>query len=193
MKRINRVLAATFLIILIPFAIAAGQEKKSEQRIKIVIADEGGTDVVLDTLITGNPLNDSIVLKNGKTVYLAQEGGDKTPGGTGAKKYIVTASSDDGDSGREITRNITVISSDSDTSEGMENPECKHTGCGSSETARTFTYTVKSDSKDSDSEKTKYVISRDGVVITVEGSDYDKVKDIIKEIEKTLDSKSGGK
>ncbi len=41
-----------------------------------------------------------------------------------------------------------------------------------------------------DSERTKYVISRDGIVITVEGSDYTKVKEVIEDIEKTLDTKS---
>ena len=32
-----------------------------------------GSDVILDTLITGKPLSDSIVLKNGNTIYLAHE------------------------------------------------------------------------------------------------------------------------
>ena len=74
MKRINRIIAASFLVFLIPFAFASGQEKKTEQRIKIVIADDEGSEVILDTLITGIPLSDSIVLKDGKTIYLAQEG-----------------------------------------------------------------------------------------------------------------------
>jgi hypothetical protein len=194
MKRIGKSITTILLIILIPFTIAAGQEKKSEQRIKIVIADEGGTDVVLDTLINGKPLSDSIVLKNGKTVYLAQEGSDNVQGGSGIKKFTVTTTSADGsDSGKEINKSVTIISSDSDVSEAMGKGNCKHAGCGSSGTARTYTYTIQSDSKDSDTEKTKYVITRDGVVITVEGGDYEKVKDLTKEIEKTLDSKSDGK
>ena len=68
------------MVFLIPFAIASGQEKKSEQRIKIVIAEDGGSKVILDTLITGNPLSDSIVLKNGNTIYLAKEDSDNAPG-----------------------------------------------------------------------------------------------------------------
>jgi len=67
---------------------------------------------------------------------------------------------------------------------------CKHAGCGSNGTAKSYTYTIDSGTKETDSEKTKYVIARDGIRITVEGSDYDKVKDVIKDIEKTLDSKS---
>jgi hypothetical protein len=119
MKSIHRTFIASILVLIIPFAFAAGQEKKNEQRIKIVIAEDNGSKVVLDTLITGNTENDSIVLNNGNTIYLAKEGNDS--GGF-------------------------------------------------------------------NSEKTKYVINRDGVVITVEGSDYARVKEIIKEIEKTLNT-----
>ena len=36
-------------------------------------------------------------------------------------------------------------------------------------------------------------LHRDGIRITVEGSDYDKVKELTKDIEKTLDSKSEAK
>ena len=54
---------------------------------------------------------------------------------------------------------------------------------------KTYSYTIESRYKDADSERTKYVIHRDGIVITVEGSDYDKVKELIKDIEKTLDQK----
>jgi hypothetical protein len=189
MKRNRKLIAVTFLMVLIPFAVAAGQEKKSEQRIKIVIEDEGGSNVILDTLITGKPLSDSIVLKNGQTVYLVQDGSDNVPGAPGTKKYVITASASEGsDSGKKINKEITIISSDSDISEGKENEMCKHVSCGSPGTRKTYSYTIQSeDSKDTDTEKTKYVIARDGVVITVEGSDYDKVKVLIKEIEKTLD------
>ena len=33
----------------------------------------------------------------------------------------------------------------------------------------------------------KYVITKDGLLITVEGSDYDRVKEVIQNIEKSLD------
>jgi hypothetical protein len=76
MKRIARIITVSCLIFLVPFVFVTGQEKKSEQRIKIVVADEGGSDVILDTLITGKPLSDSIVLKDGKTIYLAHDDKD---------------------------------------------------------------------------------------------------------------------
>ena len=56
MKRINKIIVASLLAFLIPVALVSGQEKKSEQRIKIVVADDGGSKVLLDTLITGNVL-----------------------------------------------------------------------------------------------------------------------------------------
>ncbi len=52
------------------------RKRKPNRELKLLIADDGGSDVILDTLITGKPLSDSIVLKNGKTIYLAHEGTD---------------------------------------------------------------------------------------------------------------------
>ena len=40
-----------------------------------------------------------------------------------------------------------------------------------------------------DFEKTKYIIKRDGMVITVQGDDYNKVKEIVEEIERNFESK----
>jgi len=56
-----------------------------------------------------------------------------------------------------------------------------------------YTYTIKSDktvNKDSDSEITKYVISKDGMTISVEGNDYAKVKKIADEIGGKINSNS---
>lgn len=161
MKTTKSIIAAAFLIFLIPFALVSGQEKKNEQRIKIVVAEDGGSKVVLDTLITGNSPNDSIVLKNGKTIFLSREENDN-PGDQVTKKYIITSSPDGSDTKNEVRKEVTIITSDADN-------------------------------KEENSEKTKYVISRDGMVITVEGSDYSKVRETIKDIEKTLDSKGEAK
>ena len=73
MKRIKLIFAASIITILIPFAVAAGQDMKNEQRIKIMIAEDDGSKVILDTLITGKSVSDSIVLKDGHTIYLAKE------------------------------------------------------------------------------------------------------------------------
>jgi hypothetical protein len=191
MNKFKNIITAAFLIALIPFSIASGQEKKSEQKIKIVIADDGGSKVILDTLITGEPLSDSIVLRNGNTIYLAHDDSDNAPGAPECKKYIITTTESDGnDNKKQINKKITVISSDSDMSEMKGNGKSDQMTWVSAGD-KNYSYTVESDNKNSES--TKYVINRDGVRITVEGSDYDRVKELTKEIEKTLDTKGEAK
>jgi hypothetical protein len=155
-----------------------------------MIAEDDGSKVILDTLITGKSVSDSIVLKDGHTIYLAKEDSDGAPGTQVSTKYIVTSTGPEGnDDSRQVSKEITIISSDADMADqkGMD----KDLGsCESLVKEKRYTYTIESDRRDPDSESAKYVINRDGVVITVEGSDYAKVKEIIKDIEKTLDSKS---
>ena len=55
-----------------------------------------------------------------------------------------------------------------------------------------FEYRIITDNKESDGERTKYIISKDGMVISVEGNDYAKVKELVKEIENILDVKKDG-
>jgi hypothetical protein len=193
MKRISTIISAACLAFLIPFAIASGQEKKNEQTIKIVISDDGGSKVILDTLITGKPLSDSIVLKNGNTIYLANEDSDNAPGAPGYRKYIITTTeSDEDDNNKQINKEVTIIRSD-EIQDKKGNDKCKHINSESSVNEKKYSYTIESDNNETDSERTKYVIDRDGVKITVEGSDYNKVRELTKEIEKTLEAKSGAK
>ena len=191
MKSIQRIITASIVTILIPFAIAAGQDIKNEQRIKIVIAGDDGSEMILDTLITGSSVNDSIVLKDGHTIYLAKEDIDDAPGTKGSTKYIITSTSPEGnDDRRQVSKEITIISTDSDMADQKGMDKTKQVNCESLVNEKKYSYTIKSDSREADSERAKYVISRDGIVITVEGSDYTRVKEIIKDIEKTLDTKS---
>ena len=193
MKKINSIVSAGLILLFIPLALLA-QDKKNEQKIKIVVRDDGGSDVVLDTLITGTPQGDSIVLKNGKVVYLASDEGNKGTQVHTRKKYIVTSTEPEGsDSGKEIRKEITVTTSDGDDEDAIEDMTSAEAGSGSSGQARAYSFKVQSDRNDGNSERTRYVIKRDGIVVTVEGSDYDRVKDLIKEIEKSLDEKSESK
>jgi hypothetical protein len=191
MKRIKLIFAASIITILIPFAVAAGQDVKNEQRIKIMIAEDDGSKVILDTLITGKSVSDSIVLKDGHTIYLAKEDSDGAPGTQVSTKYIITSTAPAGnDDRRQVNKEITIISSDADMAEQKGMDKDKQGGCESLIKEKKYTYTIESDNRDADSEMAKYVITRDGIVITVEGSDYTKVKEIIKDIEKTLDTKT---
>jgi hypothetical protein len=58
------------------------------------------------------------------------------------------------------------------------------------EMQKSFDVFVNSDDKDSGVDKTRYVIAKDGIVVTVESSDEAKAKDLIKEIENKLGVKT---
>jgi hypothetical protein len=191
MNRIDKITMVSFLALMIPAAFVSGQDKKSEQRIKIIVAEDGGSKVLIDTLITGDTLKDSIILKEGKTIYLTRAGNDDSdvPGGSG--KYVITTTVTDGnDSKKEVTKEVRIISSDAGMQASHENCKHKQAHCEELSSGGSYTYSVVSDNKKSDSDIAKYVISKNGLRITVEGSDYDKVKEIIKNIEKTLDEQS---
>jgi len=188
MNRINKIITASLFAIILPVAFVTGQDKKSEQRIKIVVADDGGTKTVIDTLITGDAAKDSLVLKDGKTIYLTQSDNNGSDAYGGAKHYVVTTTVTGGDdTKKEVTKEIRIISSDSDMQPDHSNCKSKQAHCEDLVNGGKYSYTVVSSDKDPGSDMAKYVISKDGLRITVEGSDYDKVKEVIKNIEKSLD------
>jgi hypothetical protein len=57
---------------------------------------------------------------------------------------------------------------------------------------KTFNVEVKTDKSGETIEKTKYVLAKDGMVISIEGNDEAKVKDLVKDIETKLDVKKEG-
>ncbi len=188
MNRIDKIIVVSLLTIIIPAALVSGQDKKSEQRIKIVVADDGGTKTVIDTLITGDAAKDSLVLKDGKTIYLTQSENNGSDAYRGAKHYVVTTTVTDGDDAKkEVTKEIRIVSSDSDMQPDHANRKGKQAHCEEMVNGGKYSYTIVSPDKEPGSDMAKYVISKDGLRITVEGSDYDKVKEVIKNIEKSLD------
>jgi hypothetical protein len=227
MKRTVKIGFALLLAILIPASVIHGQEKKREQRIKIVVADNSGTKVEIDTLIKGDISADSIKLKNGEMIYLARmDSNDKEKhSGRDNDNMVVTYSSDN-KGGKKIRKEITIISGDS-TEVQQDNGENKviivkngkHTGEGkggkvvtwsssssaSSSNTDGETYVYVTDSKNTGKdhkksynvkvttdengkvvEKTKYVIAKDGMVVSIEGNDEAKVKDLVKDVESKL-------
>jgi len=229
MKRIFKLSYAVLFILMIPFTLAAGQDKKSEQKIKVVVNDGSGTKVVIDTVFKDSQAPDSIKLKDGSMVFInhhGEEAGVRHSGGR--EHYNVTYSSDNKNEGKEV-REVTVISSDSchnsqsgDSDKVMINcTKMSHGASGdrrykvtttdSKENGdkqvyvyinknmddrknhdRTLDMYVSDDDKDSTVNKTKYVIAKDGMVVTVEGSDEVKAKELVKEIENKLGVKSEG-
>lgn len=186
MKRILNIIPAAFLFLLIPFSLVTGQEKKSEQKIKIVVNDGSGTRVVVDTLFKDSPKPDSIKLKDGTVIYL-KHAGDETnvTYHTGKDHFYITASVDNSQSHegkgggkyKVITRNSNA---DGDKGEMIYINKADSQG---QESDYTFDMYVS----DNDTiEKSRYVIAKDGIVVTVEGNDEAKTKELVKEIESKL-------
>jgi hypothetical protein len=234
MKRVCKMLFLILLTGSIPLTSAFCQEKKNEQKIKIVIADESGTKTVIDTTFTGDSMPETITLKDGKVIFIRKpdtriihkESTD------GKKNVTVTVTSDDEGEKRNEER-IIIMSSDSaewtlpsvdkgknfyvySHSESKDGKPLKHittasAGAGvttwgdstgkkviiikdikekNGKDGKTFDIYVEPDDRDTDTDVTKYVVAKDGIVVTVESNDEARAKELIKEIESKLDVKS---
>lgn len=195
MKRLIKTAALLILTGLLPFTMAFGQEKKTEKKIKVVVADKDGEKTVLDTVFLGDNLPEEITLEDGKVVFIASDGkkGEWTvtdPKGSESHVYVFS-----GSDGPEIkTEKIIISSSPDGKMEWQEKggkkmiivSDTKEDVSGDS---KTIHVRVSDKDIDHDTDMTKYVIAKDGVVVTVETDDEAKAKEIIKEVEKKLDIK----
>jgi hypothetical protein len=223
MKRIVKIGLTMFLTFLFSASLINAQEKKNEQRIKIIVADREGTKIEIDTLIKGGLTADSIKLKNGEVIFLSGHGVTgkvKHVEGKDGQMYVTVTSDDNKD--KKTMKEITVVSGDSEHvmmgSEGgdviiikngkhikavkgesivtMSSTEGNSKGESvvyinnvrrdPKEGEKTYNIKVVTDDKGDKLEKTKYVIAKDGMVISVEGSDEAKVKDLVKDIESKM-------
>lgn len=136
---------ASLFALLVPLIMVSGQDKKSEQKIKVIVDDGSGTKVIIDTVYKDTPAPDSIKLNNGTVIYMKHHGkGIESGHHRGKECYTVTYSSNSTANSRE----------DFDS--------------------------------DSTVEKTRFVIAKDGMVVTIEGKDEAKAKELAKEIESKL-------
>jgi hypothetical protein len=164
MKRTVKIVLTVFLLFLTPAVILKAQDKKNEKHIKIVIADKDGTKVEIDTLMRGDASADSIKIKEGEVVIIR---GGKHATESKSGRMVTWASAEGNSKGAKYI----YINEEKNTGEkGEKNIEVK----------------VTTDEKDNTVEKTKYIIAKDGMVITVEGNDDAKVKDLVKDIETKL-------
>ncbi len=216
MKRISKSLLLLLLTVSVPFMMASGQDKKSEKKVKIIIADKDGAKTIIDTTFTGDSTPDSIALKNGKVIYFDTPGtvttSIKTEEGKG-NIYVTSIVDDDGT--ETVDKEVIIMSGDDGEwtitrpagnkqhvyvqtgTDGKNEKTEKHVivkSTGSNDAVwedkdgKTFHVTVTSND-DTDTDMTKYVIAKDGVVVTVESNDEAKAKEIIKMIEDKLDVK----
>jgi ABC-type Na+ efflux pump permease subunit len=233
MKRILNITLSVILAFLIPAGIMNAQDKKNEQRVKIIVSDKGGTNIQIDTVINGDHQTDSIRLKNGEVIYLAKHEASATvkhTEGVNGQVFVMVTSDDKGEKGekseRNQTREITIISGDSahlnqngesgkviivkggkHFTEGkggdiMTWSSSSSSSSGNSEgsnyiyinegkksgkkSEKTVDVKVTTDENVNNVEMTKYVIAKDGMVISIEGNDEAKVKDMVENVESKL-------
>ncbi|TFG44053.1 MAG: hypothetical protein E4H43_00900 [Bacteroidia bacterium] len=167
MKRFRTIISILF-ISLLPLSFALGQEKKNEQKVKIIIADKSGTKVAIDTIYSGDNNIDTIILKGGNMIYIGKDG-SKTDNIPGRQVKVIAYVDKDGvNTGHKYI----YINDDKVIS---------HSG------DEKFDIFVSDDEFDKDLEKTQYIFAKDGITVTMEGNDEEKVKELAIEIEKKLD------
>ena len=190
MKRIFEIIYAAIIILIIPFSVLRGQDKKSEQKIRIVVDDGSGTKVVIDTIIYDGPKPDSIMLKDGSVIYLKHPGNEKEFKHHDGKSQILVTASEDSNSISHEGRGghkYKVITRNSDGQ--SEKEEITYVNKGKKpdkEIESTIDVYVSDNNNESTIEKSKYVIAKDGMVVTVEGNDDARAKELVKVIESNL-------
>jgi hypothetical protein len=113
MKRIFQIISSVLFICLVPFTQVTAQNRKSEQKIKIISDDGSGSKVVLDTLIQGDNVMDSIRLKTGKVIFINHPDSETDLKNNGDTNQIFVILSDDGKESKKEVKTITITSSDS--------------------------------------------------------------------------------
>ena len=167
MKRMKTIMLI-FFISFLPLSLALGQEKKSEQKVKVIISDKSGTRVVIDTSFTQAGNVDSIILKEGNVIYI---GKDDTKSYSKPGKQIKVIAHVDRDGGNSKHQYVYI----------NNDKVIRHTG------DEKIDITVNEDDFDNDPDRTKFVIAKNGITVSIEGNDEEKVKELAVEIEKKLD------
>lgn len=210
--------------LIVPLSSTICQDIKTENKIKVVLDDGSGAKTVMDTTFTNGQLPDSVILKNGKVIYFA-ENMKEVKEGKSPEKLLVTVTSTGGDEknkkqtiittyensdrtsktssdgtkhsysysssgnsdGKSESQTIIVTDDDKDLTSGRGNVIIIKDGkVIRDESDKDFDTLEKLEKNDNHAEMTKYVIAKDGVVVTVESKDEAKAKDLIKEIENNL-------
>jgi hypothetical protein len=185
MRKILKSACIALFTLGLPGSLVFGQDLKSEQKIKIVVDEGSGKKVVIDTVFKNSPMPDSLILKDG-TVILIKHPGEE-PGLKQHKKGdVYFYSNSDSEDNKEGTSNRSyhVITRKShDNGDKSETIYIKSYNSSADPEDKTFDVYVSDDDKDLNADKSRYVIAKDGVVITVEGSDEAKTQGLVREIE----------
>lgn len=198
-------LTGVIILIFLPLSIITAQEKKIEKKIKVIISDDSDVRVITDTTISDDCyVRYSVKPGKDRVVFIGKGKNDEDkrivqiPEG----REIIIKSTTGNDGGRKCEKEITVISSDSinwieeavDSIDGSGVYYFSRQGNGKqgqrfviiSDDEMEDLSESEYDTESSDTDKTRYVIAKDGIVVSIEGEDESKVQEIASGIEKSL-------
>jgi hypothetical protein len=198
MKRNIRTIFLLLLAATIPLVMASGQDKKEEKKIKIVVDEGSGSKTILDTIIIGTDSPEKIELKDGTIVFIGSPDMDLSKVSDG-KKVIVSVETD-GEGEKQIEKSVYITSADSPTWTVSSAGEKGHVyvirsdknsgGNGEKHITIVSSGDKTGEWMSNNTDATKYVVAKDGVVVTVESNDEDKAKELVKLIQDNLGVKS---
>jgi hypothetical protein len=189
MKRIMKIALAITVVMMTATSFALAQEKEVQQKIKIVVEDKNGREVVVDTTLSHVTRVDSIRLNDGKILYI-NEGDDFTTshitgGGEGDHIVIVKSVSGKQQPEGENKEILAWVSAGSDA-HGHSTVHISNEGEALKDGEKRYDIKVTTDESGKEIEKTSYVLSKNGMVVTIEGDNEEKVKELAALIEAKL-------
>lgn len=163
-----KIILSLLFISLLAFSLASGQEKKDRNTVKVIIADKSGTKVIVDTTYTDKGINDSIILKNGKVIVIGNEEFEIEDEPGGSIEVFAHVDSE----GKKTEHKYVYIN---------DGKVLKHSD------GEAYNVIISERESDTDVDRTSYVIAKNGITVTIEGTDESRIKELIEEIEKKLE------
>lgn len=185
MRKILKSACIALFTLGLPGSLVFGQDLKSEQKIKIVVDEGSGKKVVIDTVFKNSPMPDSLVLKDGTVILINHPGEEQglIQHKKGDVYFYSNSESEDNKEGTSNSNYHVITRTSHDNGDKTETISIKSYNSSADPEDKTFDVYVADDDKDSKADKSRYVIAKDGVVITVEGSDEAKTQGLVREIE----------
>jgi len=184
MKRIMILFSAVIAISLLIPPDLTGQDIKTEKKIKIIIDDKDGEKVVIDTIVSGDNDVKTLTLDGGRIIIISEDGKNHEHGGE--KHVTVTVNSDDEAASEQIVTSDVSVWTTKDDGDGEKVVVVKKVPGSDSHVEKKTMVFVTSDGNESSVEKSRFVVAKDGIVVTVEGEDEEKTKELMKIIEEHL-------
>jgi peroxiredoxin len=191
MKRMLSILTASVVILLFIQVKLDAQEGKNEKKIKIIIDDGAGKKVIIDTLLTDDSDIETIKTADGKIIWISRDNPDQKKDEKGSEHVTVTVTSDDKVQNREGDDNIAVWTETGDSSDVEKVIVVKKVHGADKNIEKSYDVMITTDD-DSTVEKARYIIAKDGMVVTVEGEDEKKASGLMKVIEEYLGVNDNG-